>query len=74
MPAAVFKQTVSSQFHPEFLGKSEGMMRRGTAECRDLGWGCTGRERGRRTALPSSSHLNIDILEWLFSKRACFTV
>lgn len=74
MPAGVFKQTGTSQFYPEFLRKSEGMMRRGKAECRDLGWGCIGRDRGGRTVLPSSSHLNIDILEWLFSKRACFTV
>ena len=36
-----------------------------------FGVGCV---RGWTTLLSSSHRLNIDILEWLFSKKACFTV
>lgn len=45
----------------------------GGLEQRDLGWGVLGGSEGWTTLL-SSSRLNIDILEWLFSKKACFTV
>lgn len=39
-----------------------------------FGGGVLGGSEGWTTLLSSSHRLNIDILEWLFSKKACFTV
>ena len=75
MPGSVFEQTVACSFvqNSKEVRRNEEM-EEGCMVWRDLGWGVLGRPEGWTTLLSSSHRLNIDILEWLFSKKACFTV
>jgi len=72
MPGTVFKQTAACSF----IQDSKEVKRSyevETGRVEGFGWAVLGGSEGCNTLLSSPHRLNIDILEWRLSKKACCT-